>query len=147
VAPGLPRRLAPVLPTTYSARFVPSRKASVKPKHSESPRHACAHCGVFATAAPRGAGTSISVSLSGQPLSWPLPVIGLVSHYLTNYLMGRRPILKCRSFAEWEDSTPHSVSGIILSFPRLFQTLGYVIDVLLSSLPCFRIDLHVLAGF
>jgi hypothetical protein len=136
VAPGLPRRLAPVLPTTYSARYVPSRKASVKPKHSESPRHAFAHCGVFATAAPRGAGTSISVSLSGQPLSWPLPVIGLVSHYLTNYLMGRRPIVKRRSFVEWEDSTPHSISGISLSFPRVFQTLRYVIDVLLSSLPC-----------
>ena len=136
MAPGLPRRLAPVLPTTYSARSLLSRKASVRPKHSESPRHAFAHCGVFATAAPRGAGTSISVSLSGRPLSWPLPVIGLVSRYLANYLMGRRPILERRSFEEREDSTPLSLSGIILSFPRVSRTSGYVIDVLLSSLPC-----------
>ena len=27
-------------------------------------------------------------------LSHRLPVIGLVSHYLTNYLIGRRPLLK-----------------------------------------------------
>src|SRR3989338_3445169 len=108
----------------------------VNRKHSESPRHACAHCGGFATAAPLRARTSISVSFSGQPLSWPLPVLGLVSHYLTNYLMGRRPIVKRRSFLEWEDSTPHSISGITLTFARLFQTSRDVIDVLLSRLRC-----------
>ena len=27
-------------------------------------------------------------------LSHPLPVVGLVSHYLTNYLIGYRPLLK-----------------------------------------------------
>src|SRR3990172_5853177 len=92
----------------------------VNRKHSESPRHAFAHCGGFATAAPLRARTSISVSFSGQPLSWPLPVLGLVSHYLTNYLMGRRPIVKRRSFLEQEDFTLCSLSSIILSFPRLF---------------------------
>ncbi len=30
----------------------------------------------------------------GTTLSGPLPVFGLVSRYLTNYLMGRRPLLK-----------------------------------------------------
>ncbi len=31
--------------------------------------------------------------ISGLPLSWPVPVKGLVSRYLTNCLIGRSPIL------------------------------------------------------
>jgi len=34
------------------------------------------------------------MSLLGNKLSLPLPVIGLVSYYLTNYLIGPRPLLK-----------------------------------------------------
>ncbi len=34
-------------------------------KHSDSICHACAHCKIFLTAAPRRAGNSISDSLSG----------------------------------------------------------------------------------
>jgi len=30
----------------------------------------------------------------GNKLSLPLPVIGLVSRYLTNYLIGRRPFFE-----------------------------------------------------
>ncbi len=63
-------------------------------EHVESPYHTFVHCKGFAPAAPRRAGTSISVSLSGLPLSRPVPIFGLVSHYLTNYLIGRRPILE-----------------------------------------------------
>ncbi len=51
------------------------------------------HCGVFAPAAPRRAWTPVSVSISGLPLSWPVPVTGLVSSYLANCLIGRSPIL------------------------------------------------------
>ena len=109
-------------------------------EHSESPRHTSVHCEVFATAAPLRARTSISVSFSGQPLSWPLPVLGLVSHYLTNYLIGRRPIVKGRSFLEQKDSTLCSLSGIILSFPRLFQPSRNIIDVLLSISRCLATD-------
>ncbi len=36
----------------------------------------------------------LSVSISGLPLSWPIPVKGLVGHYPTNSLIGRSPILK-----------------------------------------------------
>jgi hypothetical protein len=36
----------------------------------------------------------VSVPVWGATLSGPLPVAGLVSRYLTNYLMGRRPLLK-----------------------------------------------------
>ncbi len=45
-------------------------------------------------AAPLRAWTLVSVSISGLPLSWPVPVKGLVSHYLTNSLIGRSPILR-----------------------------------------------------
>ncbi len=33
------------------------------------------------------------MSISGLPLSWPVPVKGLVSRYLANGLIGRSPIL------------------------------------------------------
>ena len=69
-------------------------------EHSEFPYHTCVHCKVFPTAAPRRARTSISVSFSGQPLSRPLPVVGLVGNYPANYLMGRQPIFRHRSFEE-----------------------------------------------
>ena len=122
----------PLIPRDFHSR----EKHRINPGHSESPRHAFAHCEVFATAAPLRARTSISVSFSGQPLSRPLRVLGLVSHYLTNYLMRRRPIVKRRSFLEQQDSTRCSLSGIILSFPRLSRSSRDVIDVLLSSLHC-----------
>ncbi len=63
-------------------------------EHVGSPYHTFVHCKGFAAAAPRRAGTSISVSLSGLPLSWPVPITGLVGRYPTNYLIGRRPILR-----------------------------------------------------
>ena len=94
VAPGLPRLLAPVLPTTYSPRCELLAKAYIKCKHSESPHHAFAYCGGFAPAALRGAGTSISVSLSGLPLSGPLQILGLVVRYTANCLICRRLILR-----------------------------------------------------
>ncbi len=116
--------------------FALTKSLQLNRKHSESPHHAFAHCEVFATAAPLRARTSISVSFSGQPLSWPLRVLGLVSHYLTNYLMRRRPIVRRRSFLEQQFSTHCSLSSIILSFPRLFLISRDVIDVLLSRLRC-----------
>ncbi len=63
-------------------------------EHVGFPYHTFVHCKGFAPAAPRRAGTSISVSLSGLPLSWPVPIIALVGHYPTNKLIGRRPILE-----------------------------------------------------
>ena len=36
----------------------------------------------------------------GIILSDPLPVVGLVSRYLTNYLMGRSPLLPPREFPQ-----------------------------------------------
>ena len=68
-------------------------KAQAMPEHLGFPYHTFVHCKVFAPAAPRRAGTSISVSLSGLPLSWPVPIFGLVVRYTANCLIGRRLIL------------------------------------------------------
>ncbi len=62
-------------------------------KHLGSPYHTFVHRKGYAPAAPRRAGTSISVFLSGLPLSWPVRIFGLVVHYTANYLIRRRPIL------------------------------------------------------
>ena len=89
----LPRRLAPVFPTTYSLRYLLLTKAHTMYEHLGFPYHTCVHCKGFAPAAPRRAGTSFSVSLSGLPLSRPVSIIGMVVHYTTIYLIDRRPIL------------------------------------------------------
>ncbi len=53
---------------------------------------AFAHCPVSLTAASRRSLGRLSVPVWGVTLSGPLPVVGLVSRYLTNYLMGRSPL-------------------------------------------------------
>ncbi len=60
--------------------------------HAASLRHACAHCGIFVAAALRGGPGSVSVPMWLAILSDQLPVLALVSHYLTNKLIGREPI-------------------------------------------------------
>ena len=107
----LPRRLAPVLPTTYSSRYLPLKKAHVKHEHFGFPYHTFVHCKGFAPAAPRRAGTSISVSLSGLPLSRPVPITGLVGHYPTNYLIGRHPILR-REFGLYRIADGKAYQGL-----------------------------------
>ena len=64
------------------------RKELYTPKgffiHVTSLRQAFAHCGRFSTAASRRSMARVAVPLLGVVLSHPLPVIALVSHYLTN---------------------------------------------------------------
>ncbi len=50
---------------------------------------AFAHCPIFPTAASRRSLGRVAVPVWLIILSDQLPVLGLVSHYLTNYLMGR----------------------------------------------------------
>ena len=81
----LPRRLPPVLPTPlFSKLFTLGKRRQLSRRHSEFPYHCFQHCRGFAPAAPRRARTLVSVSFWGPPLSWPLEIIGLVSHYPTN---------------------------------------------------------------
>ncbi len=55
-------------------------------------RQAFAHCAMFVTAALRGGPDSVSVPMLRANLSVPLPVDALVSRYLTNKLIGTRPL-------------------------------------------------------
>ena len=79
------------------------RKAVYNPKaffpHAASLHQAFAHCARFLTAAARRRRDRVSVPVWGATLSRPLPVVGLVGRYPTNYLIGRRPILKHQGFA------------------------------------------------
>ena len=69
------------------------------------------------------------VALSGR-----LPVVALVSHYLTNKLIGRESIPDRKTF----HTIPMRVgviSGISSGFPGLSQSLGQVTHVLLTRSP------------
>ena len=55
----------------------------------------------------------------GTTLSGPLPVFGLVSRYLTNYLMGRRPLLKRIAPVSPGCLAPVSLWGISIPFGTL----------------------------
>ena len=62
--------------------------------HAASLGQGFPHCPRFSAAASRRSGARVSVPLSAVRLSPRLPVIGLVGHYPTNYLIGRGPILE-----------------------------------------------------
>jgi hypothetical protein len=62
--------------------------------HAASLRQGFPHCARFPTAASRRSLDRVSVPVWLATLSGQLPVVALVSRYLTNKLMGRRPILR-----------------------------------------------------
>ena len=93
------------LAPTYSLGTVTNsslRKAVYTPKgvflHAASLHHTFVHCGIFLTAASRRSLGSVSVPVSRITLSRPVPVIALVSFYLTNKLIGHRPLLYRETF-------------------------------------------------
>jgi hypothetical protein len=112
---------------------------------------AFAHCAIFPTAASRRSLGRVSVPVWPVTLSGRLPVVALVSHYLTNKLIGRELIPDRNSF---HNQTMPSVviSGISYSFPQLSQSQGQIAHVLLTRSPLTRrasspdpFDLHVLS--
>ena len=62
--------------------------------HAALLRQAFAHCARFLTAASRRSLDGVSVPGWLIILSDQLPILALVSHYLTNKLMGRGPVSK-----------------------------------------------------
>ena len=66
--------------------------------HAALLHQAFAHCAIFPTAATRRCLARVSVPVWGVTLSGPLPIVALVSRYLTNKLIGRMPISYRRSF-------------------------------------------------
>ena len=61
--------------------------------HAALLHQAFAHCGRFPTAASRRSLGRVSVPMWPFNLSVRLTIVDLVSRYLTNYLIGREPIL------------------------------------------------------
>jgi hypothetical protein len=108
----------------YRQKFRPSEQKFTPRKgfilHAVSLRQAFAHCGRFLTAASRRSMDRVSVPFWLIILSDQLPVIDLVSRYLTNYLIGRRPLPNRRSF------TLAGPSGINPPFGGLSLSSGHV---------------------
>ncbi len=76
----------------------------------------------------------MSVPVWGVTLSGPLLVVGLVSRYLTNYLMSRSPLLQPRKFPEGYLVTLSSC-GISTPFGMLSPAEGQVSYVLRTRSP------------
>ena len=130
----------------FCERFRFAKRQSAKAGcHSEFPYHAFAHCKGFAPAASRRTRALVSVPFSGRQLPLPLLIIGLVSRYLTNYLIRSSLILRrngCdlpRIFLT-KHSSIGEASGIDLSFPRLLPSLGQIDYLLLSRTPSVEAD-------
>ena len=102
--------------------------------HAALLRQAFAHCAISLTAASRRSLGRLSVPVWGTTLSGPLPVVGLVSRYLTNYLMGRSPLPQPRKFPRvfLKDA---SVCGISSPFELLSPAEGQVSYVLRTRSP------------
>ena len=74
-------------------------------------------------------------------LSDQLPVLGLVSRYLANYLMGRGLILwrnPCELRFFPQTAVQGNLSGISPPFGRLSQSMRQIIHVLLTRAPLYR---------
>ncbi len=95
---GIPQRRGLFVPIAWWSLTVAYTPKSFIP-HAASLRQAFAHCGIFVTAASRRSLGSVSVPMRRANLSVPVPVVALVSRYLTNKLIGHGP-LKCRQVPE-----------------------------------------------
>ncbi len=84
-----------ILACTYSSHPTELYNPKAFITHAASLRQAFAHCARFPTAASRRSLDRVSVPVWLIILSDQLSVLGLVSRYLTNYLMLRGLILKC----------------------------------------------------
>ncbi len=116
------------------------RKGVYDPKtfipHAVSLARAFARWPRFPTAASRRSLGRISVPMWLIVLSDQLPIIALVSHYLTNKLIGRSPLLLWRQDRLWYGlHRSRTTSSISLPFERLSSSRGQVSYVLLTSPP------------
>ncbi len=93
------------------------------------------HCAIFLTAASRRSLGRISVPVWLIILSDQLPIVALVSRYLTNKLMGRRLILqRPKPLVIWPGDLMTSC-GISTPFGMLFPTEGQIAYALLTRSP------------
>ncbi len=94
------------------------------------------HCRRFPTAASRRSLGRVSVPVWPITLSGRLRIVALVSRYLTNELMRRRPICKRRHSAFHDPPRRENrLSGISSRFRKLSQSYRQVAYVLLTRPP------------
>ena len=91
LAKGIPS--GPALHRLYSSPSTELYDPRAFIAHAAWLRQAFAHCAIFPTAASRRSLDRVSVPVWLIILSDQLPVLALVSSYLTNKLMGRRLVL------------------------------------------------------
>ena len=117
------------------------RKGFYDPKtfftHAASLHQACAHCAIFLTAASRRSLGRVSVPVWGVTLSGPLPVVAMVSFYLTISLMGRSLVPKQQAFS-LSPLKAVSLCGISALFRVLSRTWGPISYVFLTRAPLTR---------
>ncbi len=120
-------RVSSLLTAVYDPKaFIP---------HAASLRQPFGHCAIFPTAASRRSLGRVSVPMWLIILSDQLPVVALVSHYLTNKLIGR-VTLHLRIAAFPPSGCPEDVAcGITRPLGRLSPTGGYVSHVLRTRSP------------
>ena len=96
--------------------------------HTALLRQAFAHCAKFPTAASRRSLARVSVPVWLIILSDQLPIVVLVSRYLTNKLMGRKLILNRKRESEAcfppAAYTSRTLSSLSPPFGELFQSSG-----------------------
>jgi len=116
--------------------------------HAASLLQPFGHWGRFSTAASRRSLGSVSVPVRRVMLSHPLPVIALVSHYLTNKLIGHRFLSRHRSF-KWEWLLPPHYYRVLFplsqGYARPRGRLPMCYSPVCHALYCYKaFDLHAL---
>ena len=96
---------------------------------------AFAQCPIFPTAASRRSLDRISVPMWPFNLSVRLLIAGLVSRYLTNYLIRHEPISKRVSPFLYRRCLPYTLCGISTRFHVLFHSSRQVAHALLTRPP------------
>ena len=126
--------LIPTVPSLSSRR-----KAVYDPKtfvpHAASLRQGFPHCARFPTAAPRRSLGRVSVPVWPVTLSGRLPVAALVSHYLTNKLIGRESLDQRLTAFPARGLPLAGVCGINVPFGTVSPTHRQVTHVLRTRVP------------
>ncbi len=117
--------------------------------HAASLGQACAHCRRSSTAASRRSLASVPVPVAQVVLSHLLSILALVSRHLTNKLIIREPLPRCRNFPEqkmpsaqgirYYPSVRRAIPGLGASYPRFTAPFATSPAVLL---PRDSFDLH-----
>ena len=108
--------------------------------HAASHRQGFPHCGCLSTAASLRSLGRISVPVWLTTLSGQLPIIALVSRYLTNKLIGLVVILERHLESEGTFDLPHMRAEDVMRNLRLsgmFPARGQVPQALLTSSPLY----------